>query len=398
MSKKPRRSLSPSSASRWVSCQASPLYIAENQHRIIEKPTAFYNTEGSLFHEEAAKRIDGDTHEKIEKPEVLTDWQWEEMEKYADDWQDFIETKAKPGSIILAEQKLKLPYVPDGNCYVDAAVVNDGSLYVADAKYGKGLFVDNRENLQIAIYGYTIAETLDAIYDLGPNSLITLVIWQPRARCWGGVRPWTLQRCELEEFLKPVLDIAATILAADTSDELPFAPSKDNCRWCPASGRRSLEEIVKILKDQPDMDLLFEEDPDLLTDLVFHRKKIEKYLNGVADYLATKLKSGIKVKGAKLVAGNLSNRKWVDIEEAEKVLLKTVGKKDATKTTLISPTAALEVLKERNCRKPTVDKIEALITRTSGPDQMVPESDPREDTGKAGKEMFNSEDEDDFLN
>jgi len=138
-----------------------------------------------------------------------------------------------PDAIVSIENKLRVPssVVPDrmGGTYdVRIYIPSLKWLIIVDYKHGAGIYVEEEDNLQMEMYD------IASIWSMSePVARVTNTIVQPRSWVAGGAvrsADVTVERLLwrhnwFEEKAKLTLD-----------PDAPFAPTPENCRWCPAGG------------------------------------------------------------------------------------------------------------------------------------------------------------------
>ena len=141
--------LSPSAASRWMSCTASAALEAS-----LPGQTTSFAKEGTQAHvvaEFAAREALG-----LPLPPNMFDTPDDEMMEAAAIYADHIKEtylKAKETCTdVIAETEIRLDltaWIPEGFGTADCLIVADGTLYVIDFKYGKGVLVEAEGNKQM---------------------------------------------------------------------------------------------------------------------------------------------------------------------------------------------------------------------------------------------------------
>ena len=152
--------LSPSAASRWMACTPAP-----RLEELFPNTSSEFADEGTVAHAVAeaylhnfdnpakyAEAIDDLFLDSYHGP--MFDKHFSaELEQYAIDFGDFVLEEAVGDHILLIEQRLDLRrWVPEGFGTADGIVVRDGTLFMNDLKYGKGVKVSSVENKQLMIY------------------------------------------------------------------------------------------------------------------------------------------------------------------------------------------------------------------------------------------------------
>lgn len=214
--------LSPSAAHRWMACPASHL---ATQH--IEDAPSLFAEEGSLAHEFAAAALTGDEEGLPALLEIAETegWDGQEMLDHATEYASLVRDWAGDRTV-LVEQRVDTG-IPDCWGTADAVIIGADLVHVVDYKYGRGVRVDARDNPQMKLYGLGALQRYRDIWD--PPE-VRLTIHQPRI---GHTDSATLSSAELLGWKGEVLSAARL---AQTEDA-PFRPSAEACRFCPLSGK-----------------------------------------------------------------------------------------------------------------------------------------------------------------
>jgi len=208
--------LRPSAAHRWMRCPFSA------QPPEIEPTTSSYAEEGTLAHAVAAARLGV----ILPVPEHT-----EEMDQYVQTYVDYCERRIKSADSCFFEQKVVVDLGDEKS--IDgtpdfASCEEFGTIEIVDLKYGKGVRVDARNNLQLQIYALGAYDFWCSFgHDLMPTS-VKLTIVQPRldhVDRWEIETPIDTWAEDLREQLRD---------AARRCDEPnPARVPGDWCRWCP---------------------------------------------------------------------------------------------------------------------------------------------------------------------
>lgn len=245
-----------SSAKRWTSCLASvrlnkkcpPSADSEwgiegrQAHKLLELCLMFGERNASAY--TGVAELNGEKFEAAVTPEmaravqVCLDYVYDICAEHAD-------------AIVSIENKLRVPssVVPDrmGGTYdVRIYIPSMKWVIVIDYKHGAGIYVEEEDNLQMEMYDVASLWNMSE-----PVARVTNTIVQPRSWVAGGAvrstdvtvehllwrHAWFEKRAELT--LDP---------------DAPFAPSPENCRWCPAGGYGLCPAVtavaVKALNDE----------------------------------------------------------------------------------------------------------------------------------------------------
>ena len=228
--------LSPSAASRWISCPASVLLAQEYPHE-----SSVYADEGTAAHTMAEIKAQLRLRENTEPARArllaklkahrahveAMDWDLLEMEEHTDNYVGYLGEilRDHPGSTLFLEQRLQTG-VPLCWGTADAIIPTPGRLYEVDLKYGKGEPVDAWENPQGMLYGVGALERYDLLADIEE---VEIVIYQPRLE---SVSTFTIEAEDLKAWRDSLLPVAEEALKPGAH----FGPSEKACRWCPAAG------------------------------------------------------------------------------------------------------------------------------------------------------------------
>lgn len=398
----PRIDLNPSSASRWVTCTASPWFIVENADKLPPDDTR-YNQEGTTAHEVAAALLEGREPNPRECPTPITP----EMRSHAWDYMEYVQSL---NGQLFIEQKFPLWYNEGRNGRVDVAVLSPGHVHIVDYKYGQGVIVSPFENLQGAIYARSALRIVTAVQGLNGDLLqapISIHIYQPRGRGAedSPFHVWDTTWGEILSFTEQVTQAASAILAK--SPDLKFAPSEKACRFCPAKGfctarTREFTAELTVLPPIKSGPLLLPPatviTQEQLAAMVVHREAIKSWLEDGYDYALQFMKNGGALEGLKLVLGRQGNRYWTNPERAAKLLLESTHLRDneVYETSLVSP-GGVEKLLGKN--KLTLDLLN-LVARAEGKPTIAPAADKRPEYGGVNAALEFAElgkDPDDFL-
>lgn len=248
-----------------------------------------------------------------------------------------------------------------------------GVLSIRDLKYGKGVFVDVRDNPQLMIYALGALEMLRKTTKLAPLvSDINIGICQPRIECDQPTRAYTISVEELtmwqEDKLRPAVDLTYT-----NADML--VPG-DHCHFCPAlstcpAQHNKMVEMAQLDFARP---LRAPQAPVRLSDaklaaIVQAKPMLESWLKQAEAEAQTRLENGKNVPGFKLV-DKRRNRKWK--EGVEPRVVKMLKGRAYKPNTLISVAEA-----ERQLAKLGFDLPSSLYERPESGRIIAPESDKR---------------------
>lgn len=380
----PRLDLQPSASKRWLSCRGSPGFLAAHAAEIPDEPPASWTQEGIEAHELAAALLRGQP--LPEDTDIVLATNVMEYVK-------FVQDKVGDGALMV-EQKVPLFYMPDRHGYIDAGIVNTQGIYIADYKNGEGVSVEAKENSQLAIYGLSFVDWLQesGLYVKFPGTtLVTLAIYQPRARDKRTVRIWALTLEALEGFCHGIDVVAQGI--QDDPDHQPFAPSDDNCRFCPASrvpglcphrtgqllGELPPDAVVALQTVQTEKPVMPDVNtftPEQLGRIVRAGGALKKFIDGCRDRAFALANAGTPIPGCKLVEGK-TNRAWVDLPRAEELLRQKFSVDEVAPRSFVSPAGAEKLLKGQEVSTRFKNLMSKLITKPPGEPTLVSADDPR---------------------
>lgn len=414
--------LSPSSSKTWTNCTLAPAYVEANRHRIPKDSGSIYSNEGTEAHDHAA--------DILLKKKTLADIP-EEMRDPVGTYVDHCLALVPDGVSYQVEVSIPLFYQPDESGTCDFAIVTDDRVTIRDLKYGQGVLYSSFQNPQLSIYAYSLIKTLEDIYEFTDDTLVDIKVVQPRHREADADEPWVLPLSEFRKFCALIeakaLEATAAVHVirevfkcgdrdhepAELEQVVTFAEftaqegDEGSCRWCKAkafcgvrhahtTGDGITSATLALMPDLTKEDR--KGDPlevieaqvvtthlelggtltlDYLLGVFRNRKKIEKFLTDVEEYLEN-LAREQPIPGLKWVEGRAGNRAWVNEDSAD-TFLKGQGLKqdDRYNYKLKSPTQIEAALKEKLKNTRTKNRFEELISRSDGSPVLVPEDDKR---------------------
>lgn len=363
--------LGPSASGRWIACPASIRMIRDHAP---EQQDSIYAEEGTMFHTlcevTASYRLLGGG---IDHYDIgMLDWALNALEDWHDDQLRYVEEWIEFLREALAEEEgaqLYLEVVVDTGvpgCWgtADAVIVYSDRIRVIDVKYGAGVKVECVGNSQLRLYGVGALETL--IEDPLTIHEVTTTVWQPRMN---NISDETLTRHELLRWRDDIIPAAKLAL----SEDAPFGPGEDTCRWCPVAG---------ICKPRADRMLAIDfGDPNVLTgdemaEAYSRIGELTQWCNDIQDAaLKQAYEEAGSVPGYKVVLSN-GRRKISDEKAAIEALVAAGYDRDAVERTSIQTLGALDKL---TGSKDALDEVLGdLIGVSEGRLSLAPESDKRE--------------------
>lgn len=374
--------LSPSSASRWLSCTPSARLEAEFPDSAGEAAA-----EGTLAHELGELLIvdklclnQKEHNEKLVEIEQSKFYN-EAMHEHADGYatyvlEQFAEAQAyTKDAVLFLEQRLDLTeYVPEGFGTGDCVIIADEVLHIIDLKYGKGVPVSAIENRQMMLYALG---ALDEFIHLYSVDRVRMTIYQPRL---DNISTYELSVDELIKWGDEVLKPAAKKAFAGEGE---FQPG-EHCRFCKVRNKcRALaDHNLEIAKHEFKMPPLLE-DADIV-DILGRVDGLVKWAKSIEDFAYAEALKGKKWASWKLVEGR-SNRTFSDsVRVVDK--LRVEGYSDAQifkPATLIGITEMEKLVGKKEFNALLGD----YIVKPPGKPALVPESDKRPELNNAAADF-----------
>ncbi|MCM1497173.1 MAG: DUF2800 domain-containing protein [Clostridium sp.] len=360
--------LSASSAHRWLSCPPSAKLCAEVPDKGSE-----YAAEGTDAHSLCEYKVLKYLGKEVRNPIENLSFYDEEMERCTSDYAAYIseiveevkDTCKDP--VVLVEQRLDFSkYVPEGFGTGDCLIVADGTLYVVDFKYGRGVEVSALENPQMMCYALGALELFDGIYDI---TSVCMTIYQPRRE---NISVFTMPKSDLyhwaEETLAPIAK-----LAHDGGGDFKAG---DHCQFCKAKAacRKRAEYNLELAKYDFEMPAKLE-DAEIAA-ILAKAEELAAWAADVREYALQQALNGVEYDGWKVVEGR-SNRKYIN-ETAVADAVKQAGF-DPYEHKVLGITAMTKLLGKANFEK----MLGCFIEKPKGKPTLVPMSDKRPAMNKA---------------
>ncbi len=266
-----------------------------------------------------------------------------------------------PDPIVLIEQQLDFSqWVPEGFGTGDCLIVADGTLYVIDMKYGKGVEVTALENPQMMCYALGALVLFDGIYDI--NS-VCMTIFQPRRE---NISVYTISKDDLLAWagntLKPTAELAAKGKGEFKAGE--------HCQFCrvKATCRKRAEYNLELARYDFEM-------PEMLDDteiaaILAKADELASWVTDIKDYALGQALKGTEYSGFKLVEGR-SNRKYTNEEAVAETV--TLAGFDPYEHKVLGVTAMTKMLGKAKFE----ELLGGLIEKPLGKPTLVPKSDKR---------------------
>lgn len=378
--------LAPSGASVWTVCTASPIYLEENEDRVVREDSA-YSLEGTLAHEVCDSLMRG---QRV--PHNAT----REMMDHGNAYKRYCQALHPEGKAVPDAVELSVPlfYLPEDNGHVDYLLMlpEHNTIHVVDYKYGKGVKVFAEENKQMSIYARSALEEYDLTGWVTGTTKVIMHIYQPRCRKEEGEGPasvWETTWDHLRLFTERDIAVPAELIKQRATHLLKFVPSDSTCRWCPAAAwcEARAEQIVTgmpVVRRMTKAEPITPTPPEQITDenmaqVLAHIPSVRKWMDQVEEYAEKRAKAGNPVPGTKLVEGR-GTRGW----RAEPLAVSRMvavhsglSAYEEIEPTLMSPFALEEKMKAAGVKKKDRDKVLALAVRTPGKPILAMSDDPR---------------------
>lgn len=367
---------SPSHAYTWMEC-AGALVLSLG----LPNPSSKYAEEGTLAHACAESWL---TNKGILKD--LPEGMVEHLSVYVD---CINELATWPGALRHIEVKVKVTE----DCWgtADAIVWNPATktLYVRDLKYGAGVGVEVRNNLQLKLYA------LGALLTMGyPARIVNVGIVQPRFNHVDGpCRSVDFDALDLLDFHADVLDAEARIkraVADHASDQKVYGyltkdwidrhlkTSEKGCRWCLAAPNcpKLCAEVKTIAKDVFAPELPYS--PAHLAKALDFLPILEGWVKNVRQFAYDEAEAGRVPPGYKLVPKR-ATRKWKeDLSPMALASFLKVNLDEVIKPRELRGVAEVEKLCHGANATARAAVLEPYVTKESTGHTLVHESDTRE--------------------
>ncbi|MFX1704565.1 DUF2800 domain-containing protein [Chitinophaga sp. CC14] len=366
--------LSPSSAERWLNCTPSA-----RQEKNFPDKTSEAALEGTLAHSlgELLLRKKLNIIGALDEIKALETIQSNRlytnaMMEHADDYATFVMEKysealaVNSDAQIFLEQRIDLTeHVPEGFGTGDAFIISDGTMRFIDLKYGKGHFVEAKENKQMMLYALGGLAHFDYLFEI---TQVEMTIYQPRLENFSS---WEISVAELKAWGAETLIPRAKLAFAGEGE---YVPGK-HCTFCKAKGmcRAFAEQNMQMAKHEFKPAPMLT--PEEVADILSKADVFEKWLKAVEDHaLYSAVHNGAKWPGYKLVEGR-SNRKYSDEEKITEVLKQNGFGEDV----IFKPQTLIGItdMESKIGKKTFATLLNEFIIKPTGAPALVPESDKR---------------------
>lgn len=377
--------LSPSSASRWLSCTPS----ARLELQYPDKAGDFA-LEGSLAHELGELRLKRyygviDAPEEDRRLAKLTGDKFysESLDDYATGYANFVwekyqlAQKMTSDAVLRIEEKIDLTaYVPEGFGTGDAVILADGTMEIIDLKYGKGVQVSADNNKQMMLYALGALDMFGFMYAI---HTVRMTIYQPRL---DNISEWEMPVEDLLLWGMNELSPRAKMAYAGEGD---FVPGK-HCQFCRAKAqcRALAEKNLEAAKHEfEDVSLLSDIE---ISEILLQVDLIKNWVTAVEEYALQAALDGKKFPGFKLVEGR-SNRKYSD----EMMVADRLIENGFAKSAIYEPSKlkTITAMEKMVTKKTFVALLGDLIIKPQGKPTLVPESDKRQEWNSVENDFKN---------
>ena len=376
--------LSASGASRWMNCNPSARF-----EDMFPDESSEFAEEGTLAHEISELKLT-----KYLKPMNLRTFNSKmkklkshklykpEMENYTDVYVDNIKELLmsfdKPDTAEIEKKVDFSEYVPEGFGTCDFVTVDNGTLYIRDLKYGKGVPVSAQNNPQLMLYSLGAYLEFSLFNDI---ENINMGIIQPRLDI---VSIFEISADELmkwaENEVKPNAEKAFKGEGDFKVGQCTFCRAKALCR-ARAEANMSLETEMKLKGN-----ILSNEE---MGEILNRARDVVKWVKDIENYCQQAILRGEYVPGWKVVEGR-SVRAFSDTEKAMEVLKeKGVAEELMYERKMLTLTQLEGVVGKKDFNEYVGD----FIIKPKGKPTLVPESDKR---APYVKDVINAND--DFIN
>lgn len=241
--------------------------------------------------------------------------------------------------------------------------VAHGTLYVDDLKYGKGVYVAPRDNLQAVSYALGVLNWLKINHPDAYKKITRVIIgiYQPRI---DNIDEWitTVDNVlAVGEYIKERYALAWT-------EHPPFGPSPEACQYCPvvpcAAQAQYMVDAMPDL-DEP-VDEVYLSDEEAAAQWL-KKSSYEAWFNKLHDYLFKRVMDDVPNALLRIGEGR-GTRFWKASEAKVESTLRKLGvEKTRTEAKLISPAQA-----EKKMKKKQKDILQEFIGKKPGSPRLVP--------------------------
>ena len=357
--------LSPSAAHRWLACPAS---VKESEGVVSSDTEA--SRKGTAAHEVMKLWFDNGAPPSVGRPLANGLHVTQEMLDLtldAVDWTiRYLDTAGK--HTLMTEERVNIGPVFDldgDECFgtADILALTRTEMLVADLKTGY-TEVQAEENPQLLLYAAGAGQELGWLFDT-----VRMVIIQPAN---GGVKEWVLSKADL----LARIDRMKPRVKAALSEDAPYNPGEEQCRYCPAAGvckALQAQSLAIARSEFSSVDALVNHlSVEELSEILAKADMIEAAVKAAREHALRLLQVGQPVPGWKMVEGR-KNRVWKEDTEGVVAATLTVLGYDPDQFAprkLLSPAQVEKMLKNK-------DAVAGFIEKPAGNPVLAPESDKR---------------------
>jgi hypothetical protein len=337
--------LGASGAHRWMLCPGS-VELSKG----LPNPSSPFAEEGTKAHELAETILLGAISDEPNEINVIPEDTDKEMYLYVKEYTNFVlgelnrcQAKQKLKIELQVEVKITLEEIhKDMFGTVDAMFYSaaEGTLYVFDLKYGKGLEVETEDNPQLLYYALGGWNTCYA-------NKVCLSIVQPR------IEGETIKRVNYSaDYMLNFTDKLREAVKRVEEQKTTYIPGEKQCQWCLAASicPEKIKQFSSVTTIEPHYELTESNLPNIdnltimeLSTIYNNSKMLKKWLDDVKDMCTELLKKGENVPKCKLVEQR-KNRVFANPKDAEAELRANGFKVKDIKTSKLKSPAQLEKL------------------------------------------------------
>ena len=296
-------------------------------------------------------------------------------------WEAYLEARKKDSyADIFIETGLNLTeWIPEGFGTCDAAIISGKTLEIYDLKYGKGVRVEAKGNVQMRIYALGALREFGELFDIHD---MRMTIVQPRL---DSISSAGMNVHALLQWGNTELKAAALAAYSGQGD----ANAGDWCRFCKVHStcKAARDKVASIVARSQDPRLMTPaETAEALREVPF----IKTWLSGIEEYSLEMALAGTTYPGFKLVEGR-SVRKYSDQNKCAEILHNA----GFTDDVIYKPKELKGISDmEKILRKKAFNELLGqYVIKPAGKPSLVPEDDPREPLSTAEndfKEIYQS--------
>ena len=330
-----------SGAHRWMLCPGSVTLS-----RGLPNPSSEFAEEGTRAHELGEAILSG-----LELIDIVNRTpEDQEMIDYVSEYTNFVleelnrcQVKQTEKIVLHVEAEVNLHDIDERMFGTQDAMfycAAEGTLYVFDLKYGKGIEVDVEDNPQLMYYALASWTTCFA-------SKVVLTIVQPRTD-GQSIKRVTYSYADMMRFSR---ELEVAINRVDAEPET-YVPGPKQCKWCIASAvcpalSKTFSDTTQLQPQNPlvesDTPTVVDMTPERLGTIYANIPMLKKWLEDVDTHCVELSKAGVTIPGTKLVQQR-KHRVFKNPKAAKNALLKAgYREKDIEASKLITP-AQLEKL------------------------------------------------------